>query len=112
LCARPHDGQLLRQEVTVPGRLAIRRDRIDLGLVVGTWDVAVRSATIRATHDDHDVTSFDGPFALNTEQSRTNVQHQVVSFVAERPRDTSTVLQRLECNRLFSQGAFLVRRQH
>lgn len=96
----------------MPSRLAVRRDRVNLALVVLAWDKPVRAAAICTTHDGDNVTTPDGPLALNTEQLRPNVEDKVVAFVAERPRYTRTVLHRLECNRLLGECALLIRRQH
>jgi len=94
--------------------VTVRSNRVDLVLEVAPGNHSVRAAAIRPTddHDDITLTPSHGPFALDSEQSRPEIEDQVVTLVTEWPRHAHAVGQSLECDRLFGESAFLVRRQH
>jgi hypothetical protein len=100
------------KQIALFGVRAVRRDGIDLVRRVIPVDQSGSAASPSPRPHNDNVPDPGSPFALNAEKCRAQVEDQVVSFVAERPRNTGTVLHRLERDRLFSQGALLVRRQH
>jgi hypothetical protein len=112
LDTRPQNRKILRKQITTSGRLTVRSNRVDLFLAVPTGDDSVRATATRPTDDHDDVASSNGPFALDSEQSRPEVEDQVVPLVTERPRHAHAMGQGLECDRLFGEGAFLICRQH
>jgi hypothetical protein len=71
---------------------------------------AARSNT-PATDHDHFL-ELHRPFALDPEESITEIEDQVVALVAERLRYADSFAQGDRSNLRFSDDPFLVRRQH
>jgi hypothetical protein len=104
--------ELGRQQVAGIQRVAIGGNYVDLAGLVVAMDKTVLSSTTPPCSDLYDALVEDGPLHLHAKQLRTQIEDQVESFVPEGLVDAKPRPDRLKRNRLFSDEALVIRREH
>jgi hypothetical protein len=99
-------------EVALPLLRTVRGDCVDVRGGVTASNETVRASPARPARDKDDSTLLRRPLALNTDESEPQVEDQVISLVADRPRHTDAQLDGRMRDGRFGDHALLVGREH
>jgi len=109
---RATDRHLERKEVILAQLCAICGNRVDFPRLVSAMNESLGPAPTASCTDKNNITAPHSPLALDAKQLRSQVENQVVPFVAERQEDAESALHGLPSNRLFRDHTLLISRQH
>jgi hypothetical protein len=107
-------GEFVDREPEAPLQVfAIDRETVDLAGVVGSPNVPARCAPRRGEADVDDRVLASAPLALNTQQSMTYIDDQVVAAAfGDRPIDIEAQLDSLGCDARFGDCTFAAVGEH
>jgi hypothetical protein len=100
------------QQITLIITGAIKGEGVKLSKVVPAVHQAAWASATRVEPSRDDVPTTARPLALNAQQTRPEIQNQVVPFVIERSCDTETQFECARSDLGLRERSFLIGRQH